>query len=208
MMFICQFYDHCAVIVSWWWFIHKIAAFILSWVIYRKDFVFGHKTNFNKVLFIEMILSLSQIFWLTEERREELCTDGDSFHNNKQTWIMLILKHAANKWVQTIIRDPSPVTISGEYHSFNNTNHKYIQIVSFTINVLFKFCWKHKFGRVFGVCFGRTSVKLNKNHLMPSNNVSMLSILCILTNKHKRSDLLRNKGLLLSHRCVLNWHWK
>ena len=44
-----------------------------------------------------MILSLSQIFWLTEERREELCTDGDSFHNNKQTWIMLILKHAANK---------------------------------------------------------------------------------------------------------------
>ena len=125
MMFICQFYDHCAVIVSWWWFIHKIAAFILSWVIYRKDFVFGHKTNFNiKVLFIEMILSLSQIFWLTEERREELCTDGDSFHNNKQTWIMLILKHAANKWVQTIIRDPSPVTISREYHSFYVTNHK------------------------------------------------------------------------------------
>ena len=91
----------------------------------QKGYLFSAtRQNFHKVLFIEIILSLSQIFWLTEERREELCTDGDSFHNNKQTWIMLILKHAANKWVQTIIRDPSPVTISREYHSFYVTNHK------------------------------------------------------------------------------------
>ena len=46
---------------------------------------------------LNKILSLSQIFWLTEESGERSSdTDGDSFHNNKQTWIMLILKHAAN----------------------------------------------------------------------------------------------------------------
>ena len=85
-----------------------------------------------KILFMELSLSLSQIFWLTEE--SSLCTDGDSFHNNKQTWIMLILKHAANIWVQTIIGEPSHITISGEYHSFYVTNHKNIDVAK---NILY-----------------------------------------------------------------------